>query len=321
MRRIVAGPGGPILEDEVIPGAFGELDETGQRQAPQGPLRTSGTATLALAAGVLSFFCLFGFGGALAIALGWLAHNEIDRSEGRLAGRGLASTGIGLGIANLVLTVVGVGALVALAVRPEVASTSPPAPVLRPLPPPLVTKPAPPPAASEPEAEAEAEADLAPAAPSLPLLPARIGKIAVAEVSAAGGPLRGQLLAQLAESTKAGERLVLWTVAPDCEPCDAVGRALPDVRMQRALAKVRLVRADTAVFPRELQSLGVSDDIVPGFTLLDARAHALDHIHGGEWDADIPVNIAPILDKFLHHSLNKRRHPWARPLREGETPL
>src|SRR5207344_556029 len=88
-------------------GAYGEADEWGQRPGP-GPLKTSGTATLALAAGVLSFFCLFGFGGALAIALGWLAHNEIDRSDGRLAGKGLASTGIGLGIANLVFTVVGV---------------------------------------------------------------------------------------------------------------------------------------------------------------------------------------------------------------------
>jgi hypothetical protein len=301
----------------LMSGAFGD-DESGQRQPPPGPLRTSGTATLALAAGVLSFFCLFGFGGALAIALGWLAHNEIDRSEGRLAGKGVASTGIGLGIANLVFTVVGVGVLVALAVRPDLPSAGVTPGPLRP-PPPLVTGPAPRAAPVAPAPSPQAE--VAPAAPVLPTLPAQIGKIAIAELSPGGGPLETQLLAQLAESTKAGERLVLWTVATDCEPCEAVGRALPDVRMQRALAKVRLVRADTAVFPRELQRLGVSGDVVPGFTLLDARAHALDHIHGGEWDADIPVNIAPILDKFLRHSLTQRRHPWARPLREGETPL
>jgi Domain of unknown function (DUF4190) len=293
-------------------GAFGEADERGQRQSP-GPLRTSGTATLALAAGVLSFFCLFGFGGALAIALGWLAHNEIDRSEGRLAGRGLASTGIGLGIANLVFTVVGVGVLVALAVRPAPISAALASPTARPVPPPIAAPRLP--AAPRPLAEAVE------AVPTLPTLPPHIGKIAIVEASLGEDTLETQLLAQLAESSKARERLVLWTVTTDCEPCEAVGRALADARMQHALAKVRLVRADASAFSRELQLLGISGDIVPGFTLLDARAHAFDHIHGGEWDADIPANIAPILDKFLRHSLTQRRHPWARPLREGETPL
>jgi hypothetical protein len=289
-------------------GAFRETDGWGESR---GPLKTSGTATLALAAGVLSFFCLFGLGGVLAIALGWLAHSEIDRSEGRLAGKGLASTGIGLGIANLVFSVVGIGVLVALAVRPE-----PPSAVMTPrgpapVPPPVIAPPAvsPPPAAA-----AEVE-------PPLPILPARIGKIAIVEAAAGSDTLEAQLLTQLRESAKAGEQVVLWTVMPDCEPCTAVGSALADARMQRALAKVRLVRADATSFPSELRRLGVPVEPVPGFTLLDTHAHALDHIHGGEWDADIPANIAPVLDKFMRHSLSPRRHPWARPLRDGETPL
>jgi hypothetical protein len=295
----------------------GEYGEANEWRQPQGPLRTSGTATLALAAGVLSFFCLFGLGGVLAITLGWLAHGEIERSEGRLAGKGLASTGIGLGIANLIVTVVGVGVLVALAVRPDSPSAvlTPPAPypaappVLAPTPPAV---PAPPPA---PEAEAVE------ATPVLPGLPPHIGKIVIVEAAVGGDALEAQLLSQLQESSKAGERLVLWTVTTDCEPCDEVGQALPDARMQRALGKVRLVRADTASFPRELQQLGIPSGSVPGFTLLDAHAHPLDHIHGGEWDANVPANMAPILDKFLRHTLTQRRHPWARPLREGETPL
>jgi hypothetical protein len=290
-------------------GAYGEADEWKQ---PQGPLKTSGTATLALAAGVLSFFCLFGFGGVLAIALGWLAHGEIERSEGRLAGKGLASTGIGLGIANLIVTVVGVGVLVALAVRPESpsAALTPPAPPAAVIAPPSAPR-APPPAQAEPVE----------AIPSLPILPPHIGKIVIVEAAVDGDALEAQLLAQLQESTQAGERLVLWTVTTDCEPCDEVGQSLTDARMQRALGKVRLVRADIASFPRELQRLGIPSGSVPGFTLLDARAHPLDHIHGGEWDANIPANMAPILGKFLRHTLTQRRHPWIRPLREGETPL
>lgn len=290
-------------------GAFGEADEWGR---PTGPLRTSGTATLALAAGVLSFVCLFGVGGIMAIALGWIAHHEIDRSQGRLAGKGMASAGIGLGITNLVVTIVGIGALVALAVRPDVPSASVVTPPLRPAPPSIAAPSVAPPA---PRAEV-AEVD-----PSLPVLPPHVGKIAIIEVAAGGDALEAQLLTQLAEASQAGEQLILWTVTANCEPCEAVGRALPDARMQRALAKVRLVRADASSFPRELRRLGVSVDVVPGFTLLDTRGRVRDYIHGGEWDADIPANIAPILDRFVRRTLTARRHPWARPLREGETPL
>src|SRR5690349_21817486 len=102
-----------------MPGEFGGAD--GWPELP-GPQKTSGTATRSLGAGVRSFVCLFGLGGVLAIALGWIAHSEIERSGGRLGGKGLASAGIGLGITNLVATVVGVGVLVALAVRAEPAS-------------------------------------------------------------------------------------------------------------------------------------------------------------------------------------------------------
>ncbi|HXK20345.1 MAG TPA: DUF4190 domain-containing protein [Polyangiaceae bacterium] len=280
---------------------------------PEPAAKTSGTATLALGAGVLSFFCLFGFGGLLAIALGWIAHGEIARSEGRLTGKGLASTGIGLGIANLVVSVVGVAVLIAFAVRPDPRPVTLAPPITPPVLPAPVSPPSPP--VVPPRAEA-AEADS-----SLPTLPARVGKIVIVEAGAGADALEAQLLVQLHESAKSGEQVVLWTVTPDCEPCAAVGRALPDARMQRALAKVRLVRADAATFTLELRRLGVPVDTVPGFTLLDTHAHALDHIHGGEWDADIPANIAPILDRFLRHSLSARRHPWARALRDDETPL
>jgi hypothetical protein len=174
--------------------------------------------------------------------------------------------------------------------------------------------PLPRPAPAAPPAEgAEAEA-------VLPTLPPKVGKIAIIEASG-GRALEGQLLAQLSESKTAGEQVVLWTVTPDCEPCDAVGRALVDARMQKALGRVRLVRVDAASFPVELRRLGVPIDSVPGFTLLDSQARADDHIHGGEWDADIPANIAPILEKFVKHSFSGRRHPWSRPLRDGETTL
>jgi hypothetical protein len=293
-------------------GTFRGSDGWGE---PPAPLKTSGTASLALAAGMLSFVCLFGVGGVAAIVLGWLAHHEIERADGKLSGKRLATAGIGLGITNLIVSLVGVGALVALAVRPDAApaKSSPSKPPIA-APPPLT----PPPPAPRPRTSPPAEAE-APVA-TLPTLPPHVGGISIVEAQDTDA-LESQLLAQLKESAQAGEQVVLWTVTSDCEPCAAVGRALPDARMQRALTKVRLVRADAATFPVELRQLGVPIDSVPGFTLLDAKAHAKDHIHGGEWDADIPANIAPILDRFVKRSLASRRHPWARPLRDGETPL
>jgi hypothetical protein len=287
---------------------------------PTGPSRTSSTATLALIAGIASFVCLFGFGGILAIALGWVAHSDIERSQGRLTGKALASTGIGLGIANLVFSVVGVAALIALAVRPDPLPASGP----RPLPPSHPTFPAPGLAPTPSPSPGPSPSIVPPQAqlePQLPSLPPRVGKIAVVEASVGAEGLESQLRKQVAETAKSGEHVVLWTVVPDCEPCAAVGRALGDPRMQRALANVRLVRADVMSFARELQNLGVPVDETPGFALVDAQGRALDYIHGGEWDADIPANIAPILGKFVRRDLKPRRHPWARPLREGETPL
>jgi hypothetical protein len=213
----------------------------------------------------------------------------------------------------LVTTVVAVGVLVALALRPDPPSAltgpavpSPVAPI------PILPPVAPGPAAPPPSADIGLP---------LPTLPPQIGKIAIVEAQAGSDALERQLLEQLAKSTKAGEHVVLWTVTERCEPCAAVGRALPDARMQRALSGVRLVRTDARSFAPELRRLGVPIDAVPGFTLLDARAHPLDHIDGGEWDEDIPANIAPILDKFVRRSLSARRSPWSRPLREGETTL
>ncbi len=300
---------------------------------PPGPVKTSSNASLALASGVLSFVCLFGFGGALAIALGWLAHGEIERSEGRVDGKGLANAGIGLGIANVVLSVVGFGVLVTLAVRPEPFSATrggsppphvtPPRAPVRPAPAPVLPPPA---SADEHEGNddgndaGERDEALAELPAPLPSLPAQVGKIAIVEASTQSA-LEHQLLAQLSESAKAGERVVLWTVTSPCEPCAAVGRALPDSRMQRALSGVRLVRADAHTFASDLAKLGVPTEFVPGFTLLDRRAHPIDHIYGGEWDDDIPANIAPILGKFVRRTLSARRHQWSRPLREGETPL
>jgi prepilin-type processing-associated H-X9-DG protein len=67
------------------------------------PASTSGKAIASLLFGVLFFFaCL---SGVPAILLGWQALKDIDRSGGRLRGRGIATGGIVLGLIGCLLSV------------------------------------------------------------------------------------------------------------------------------------------------------------------------------------------------------------------------
>jgi hypothetical protein len=67
---------------------------------------TNGLAIASLVLGIL-WFC--GVGAILALVFGYIAKGQIDRSEGRQSGRGMAIAGIVLGwigIAGLVLWIV-----------------------------------------------------------------------------------------------------------------------------------------------------------------------------------------------------------------------
>lgn len=250
---------------------------------------------------------MWGFGGLLGIGLGWLARSEIEKSEGRETGKNLATAGIALGILNLAVMVAGLGALVAYAVRPKApertfVSPSPPvvtapAPVVRPdhgVPPGIVSR-------------------------ETGVRVTRVGNITLVDVND-NRSLSEVLDHERALGANDGEKLLVWLVVPECQPCNAVAAALPDKKMQEALEGVRLVRLDIQDYQRELDQLGFPTEKIPGFALVGKTNRPLDFIHGGEWDDDIPKNIAPVLGKFVRGSLLKRRDPWRGPRREGETP-
>jgi hypothetical protein len=74
---------------------------------------TSNMALVSLLLGVLGWVALPVIGSVLAVVFGHLALGEIDRSEGRLGGRGMAQVGLilgyvalGLGVLSVVLFVV-----------------------------------------------------------------------------------------------------------------------------------------------------------------------------------------------------------------------
>ncbi len=279
-----------------------------------GPAKTNGTSVFALVASLSGFICFAGIGGALGIVLGLVARSEIRRSEGRETGRGLATTAIVVGVLNVACTVIGLAAAITFLARPK------PAPVAHGRPMPTA------PAWKGPAAPSPHPAPKTARAPSPEVRATHesgsqvttLGAITLADIS---GDFADELDKQRRAAVERDERLMLWLVVPNCKPCDGVAAALTHPLTQKALSKVRLVRADRDEFQVELERLGIPTEKIPGFTLLDAHNRPLDFIHGGEWDADIAPNIAPVLGKFVNGSYTKRRHPWHGAAREDETPI
>ncbi|MBI4955652.1 MAG: hypothetical protein HY908_26775 [Myxococcales bacterium] len=137
------------------------------------------------------------------------------------------------------------------------------------------------------------------------------GRITVVDLGVSERSLTEALRHQQAEAEKARQKLLVMVTGSSCAPCRGVDGALSDPRMQQALDAVRLVRVDIDVFGEELDQLRVPRDAYPGFFLFDRNLAPSDGIHGGEWDADVAENIAPVLGPFVRGAYRHRRHQWA----------
>lgn len=280
------------------------------------PPRTNPSAIWSVVLSILGFACLVGLGGLLGVALGLMARSEIDRSEGRMTGKGLANTGIALGALNVVACIAGLAALVTYIARPAAPTTryAPPAYA-----PPAATAPAP----AAPTATAAGAGKLAAGAASRDdgVVVTHVGSLVLVDIGPAVPSLRNALDTERAAANKDSKKLLLWVVTEGCKPCNGVAASLPDKEMQAALGGVRLVRLDARDFVLELERLHVPIAKYPGFALLGADDRPVDYVHGGEWDADIPANIAPVLGKFIRGTYTTRRDPWRGGRRDDETPL
>lgn len=136
------------------------------------------------------------------------------------------------------------------------------------------------------------------------------GGVTVIDVGVDISSLADALTQQRDAARDAGETMLVMTTSSDCAPCEALFNALPDPRMQAALARVRLVRVDLYVFKDDLDSLQIPRARYPGFFVLGPDLRPRDGMDGGEWDDDIPENMAPVLGAFVGGQLTKRRTPW-----------
>jgi hypothetical protein len=277
--------------------------------------RLSPTALFALIVGIFSIPCFFvfpGVSGLCAIALAVVALSEIKRAEGRLHGAAVAVSGLVLGVVHLG------GAVVMLALFVTKAATSKghvvPSPVA------LPTLPHPPPTAPgvtklvNPEHPGgrtpEAQTRLT-----------KFGNVTLVDPAPGSASLETLLREQRAQADAERATLLVWISSPELAPCNGVSVALRDARLQRALAGTRILRLNVNDYYVELSRQGLPVKVLPGFVLMSPEGRPLDYVNGGEWDADVAENIAPVLGNFIHGRYTRRRHPWRGPTRGDETAL
>ena len=107
-------------------------------------------------------------------------------------------------------------------------------------------------------------------------------------------------LTELLKAAKENNKTsILYFHADWCGPCNKYRESLSDNLLKEALKDAQLIGVDIDQDPHELADLhNVSS--IPAFVKLDENASVLAQITGGEWDADIPENIAPVMDKLAN---------------------
>ncbi len=240
-------------------------------------------AGLSLALGILSVTCGGLFFGIPAIVVGFLARKHIERSGGAITGGGMAVGGIVTGFVGTASSLVVILALCAgmiMAPRGGGGIGSRPVAV-----------------------KGTAHR-------------ATVGSVDVVQLSSAEGPMREQLLTELARARASKKVLLVQTTATWCAVCDDIDGALSDARMQTALAGVQLVRVDVDEFRAELTLQSMYEGSVPWFYRIDSSVRPTDSISGDEWDENTPANMAPVLKAFASGTFTNRRHapPLGTPL-------
>lgn len=262
------------------------------------PYAATGAARAGVSAmAVLSMVALLlgPIGAVAAMVLGWAARREIEEVPCRRAGRGLAIAGLTLGA----LFTTGWGAALAVGAwvwtydRGAQADASEPAPAV------------------DESAASRTESTPGPGG-NVPqrTTERHVGALTVVDVGVDARTLAEELAKQRAAAYEIGEKVLVMTTRDLCEPCRGVDRSLSDPLTQTALRSVRLVRVDIDVFQEDLDELKIPRHRFPGFFLLAPDLGPQDGIDGGEWDDDIPRNIAPVLGAFVRGQYASRREPW-----------
>lgn len=283
----------------------------GPRLEPYRPSESatvSGFAVASLVLGICSFaMCMGPLASLPAIALGFLAQREISRSEGRVGGATMGVLGAAIGMVNLLSIAGGIAYFVYDNAHTTTTSTppAPPFPVIPTAPTVSPTSPSPSPTSPKTPRARGGEITTLPQ-----VVETKVGNITLVDVPATTRGFKDELKAQQKKARSSQETLMVFTTFDQCRPCMSASAVMLDPKMQTALENVRLVRVDTNELKEDLEELNIPTAEAPGFFLIGPDLRAFDGVTGGEWDDDVPENIAPVLGPFSHGKLKRRKMPF-----------
>jgi thiol:disulfide interchange protein len=131
-----------------------------------------------------------------------------------------------------------------------------------------------------------------------PALPARPTTPTIIELSP-DQALAEQLQSHAGRAKANGRRPLLEFGASWCPPSKLFGDALPDRRMQEALAGIYLIRANIDAFGHDPLLRELETGSVPVFFELDGEGRATGRsLTGGAWGADTIENMSAAIEQF-----------------------
>jgi len=285
-----------------FPSPYGTDPYAPRGAGPQAPADSK--AVLSLVLGILSIV-LCGLTGIPAIVLGFSAKGDIQRSGGMIGGAGLATGGIVTGIIGTFTTVAAIAMFVVsiIAGAHSVTSSS------------SGSGPSGSPGSSHhpshaPRSTGGGHAAAPAGTVHAPSAPVTFGSTRVMDLDPdAKDTFHKQLADEVKRAQAAKQTVIVMTSAKWCTVCREFEDAMTDARMQSALANVSIVRVDIDDFDAELKSEGMLEATLPWFYKIDATLKPIDAISAGEWDENIPENMAPVLKSFVSGTLRARKNP------------
>jgi thiol-disulfide isomerase/thioredoxin len=113
-------------------------------------------------------------------------------------------------------------------------------------------------------------------------------------------PLQQLLQREANKAREAGKVPFVQMTAEWCGPCKKLRASMNDPLMQDAFAGTYIIRLDQDAWKPQLKSVGLKDDPIPMFHVLDEKGRPNGRkISGAAWGEDIPRNMAPPLQKFF----------------------
>ncbi len=113
-----------------------------------------------------------------------------------------------------------------------------------------------------------------------------------------GGESIDSLATYIARQPGAPNVPVVYFYANWCGPCKRFKESMHDGRVAKALKDATIIKINVDTHEELAAAFGVN--AIPAFIKLNNKGKVLGRISSDKWEEDVPENIAPVMEKFVH---------------------